>query len=151
MSSSVYIMFKEEKIIDPPAWQNAIKNEGFDLELSKDLNMNGSDGFLPGKYKGQKAGFEYYISKKFKIEECFSENLHQKIRDNLEDRDTFVELVFYSELIDVAATAIAGAVLCKLTDGIIYDDGEDQIVTAAQAIEWAKRIEDDVKEELNLQ
>ena len=75
--------------------------------------------------------------------------LQQKIIDAKQDRDTVIDLVTHASLADLAASVIAAAVLCKETDGIIYDDAEDIIVKAPNAIEWAKKIERDIVDELS--
>ena len=125
MSISIEVRFATVKLPTPVDWQAAIHVEGFDLELDCDFDPKTHTGFLPARYRGDPAGFEYYC-------------------DPLNE-DATVSLKWGGNLREAASGIIAAACLCKLTSGQLLDPQADEVISALSVMDWARR------EELGLQ
>jgi hypothetical protein len=61
MSISLSVFLNAARLPPPIEWQAAIRSAGFDVELDTDFDPRAFSGFLPAKYRGRAAGFEYYL------------------------------------------------------------------------------------------
>lgn len=137
MSVVFSVFLQASKMPSPAGWAEAIRSNGFDMELDRDFDPKSDVGFLPCKYAGQNAGFEYYWD--------------PKARDGLEggpaarigNRDARADFITHSDMRELMASIIAGAVLCAMADGVLWDTEAGEFVSAAEALEWGKSMEAD--------
>jgi hypothetical protein len=129
MSVAIAVYFDSRKLVSAHEWNKAIKDFGFEMELDTDFDAESHSGFLPCKYQGDESGFEYYYTQELDgIEDIES--------DIVGARNAATEFITHSDLKELATSVIAASVLCKLTDGVLFDDGN--WVVAEQAIDWGK-------------
>lgn len=124
-------------------WNATIKAEGFELVLDA-FNLRTDSGYRPAMLKGAESGFEWYLSPVAKAEE-----LPQfPFKAHIGNADLKADLCFTSYADEDVTSAIAGAVLAKLTRGYYWnpeiDDhfyqGEDAIAAARLIVqEWERR------------
>ena len=60
MSIVVEVRFPPGSLPSPQAWQASIEANNFAVEIDSDFDPITFTGFLPARYKGLPAGFEYY-------------------------------------------------------------------------------------------
>jgi hypothetical protein len=123
----------------PGEWATAIRSNGFDMDMDSDFDASCFTGFIPCKYGGNEAGFEYLC------EAASKSKLADRLAARVGHRDTVVRFVTHSDLRELATSMIASAVLCSLTDGILWETEADPVVTAPNALEWARVGEASVK------
>jgi hypothetical protein len=133
MSDSMIVFIRSEDIPTIQDLRNALKIEGVELEPWDGKSLQDVEGFWPGKYKGQDAGFEFMLG------EIDNDDLEDWGigKEQLKGRDYMLELAFYTEE-DIAASAICAAFFCKTCDGITFDDDGDLSVGSSNYKEWIK-------------
>src|SRR4051812_29578172 len=57
MSVTMSVFVHSNKLPQPTAWAQAIRSNGFPMELSTGFDVRKQAGFVPCTYDGQKAGF----------------------------------------------------------------------------------------------
>src|SRR5215475_264995 len=61
MSVEIQVFLTGERMPTPEQWAETLRSHGFDVDLDTDFDVRDFSGFLPCKYKGMDAGFEYYF------------------------------------------------------------------------------------------
>jgi hypothetical protein len=129
MSIVVEVRFPPGKLPSPQAWQESIKANHFALEIDSDFDPVKFTGFLPARYKGQPAGFEYYYSLETEEQSC-------------------VSLCWSGRAHEAVSGLIAAACLCQLTSGHLTDTEAGETIEDSSAIAWARQHETDFQEML---
>jgi|GEM_PF-2430838 hypothetical protein len=136
MSDALQVFLKDDFV---PSLNDAIlylRKKGLELEEWEDaLSLNNIDGFWPGKYKGEDAGFEFCIG------EVDDDDLDawDVERSQLEDRDVMMELCYYTEQ-DLVAAVLFISFICESCDGITFDENDELTVTAANSKQWREEL-----------
>ncbi len=137
-------LFVNRSMIPSPVdWAKAIRSSGFDMEMDSDFDPETFTGFLPCKYVGDDAGFEYFREPANKNE------LPDHVSAAVAQRDTMINFVNHSDLKELATSTIASAVLCAISDGVLWDPEADEVVPASRALEWARSEELSIKTALS--
>jgi hypothetical protein len=133
MAMELWVL-SDKKLDSIGEWQLAIDAEGFPLILSDQPPFEKLKGFLPAQLRGERTGFECshwpageFMRDKSKIE--FGHEWRYVLAFRW--RGDFNEL---------RAAWIAGSAYARATDGIVFDDQEAKIRSAAAAVETASRI-----------
>jgi hypothetical protein len=119
-------------MLKPMEWSRAIREEGFPLELDTDFDPVEHTGFLPCKYEGAAAGFEYFFGEVAEME------LEPEIVEELEGRDVAVTFTTHSDLRELVSASIAAAVLCARADGLFFDESSGDVVYAGEVLDLAR-------------
>ena len=131
MSVDLNVFLDPARMITPARWAQAVKDAGFEVEMDPDFDPRTFSGFLPCKYKGQYAGFEYSYHV-LQGGELASYGIGDASRPGCMTFST------RSDFRDAATSTICAAVLASITDGVLRDaDGETRI-PADRALAWAK-------------
>lgn len=138
MSDSMIVFVRSGKLPNVNGLRSAVSELGLTLESWDEEGIDkleDIEGFWPGEIKGEEAGFEFYAG------EVDDEDLEdwEVDKDSLEGRDFMVDLAFSTEL-DVKASAITAAILCKMCDGLTFDDDEELTINAGNCMDWANNI-----------
>ena len=141
MSVEMVVFVRKERMVSPIEWQDAISKNGFAMEIDTVFDVEEFSGFLPCKYKGKEAGFEYYYQK-------LGNDIEDDIRQHIADRDIAVVFVTHSDFRELMTSVIAVGVLSAITDGVIYDTEAGEFTQANAALDWAKTGEKSISEEL---
>ena len=115
MSVDIIVFVESSKMVSPIKWQEAIKSNGFDMELDTDFDVASHTGFLPCKYKGQQAGFEYYYSDENSNDdfEDDEETDDTEEADFVGNRDVSITLSTSSRILELTTSVIAAGILCS--------------------------------------
>lgn len=141
MSVEIQVFLAGQRMPTPEQWAETLRAHGFDVDLDTDFDVRDFSGFLPCKYKGHDAGFEYYFGPAGPEIES-----NETLRAATAGRDSVVSFVTHSDFREFATSVIASGVLCAISDGVLFDD---QLVVASAAIAWARDGERSIQEELN--
>ena len=134
MSVDLVVFMSRAAMPAPQTWANAIVEAGFPAELDSDFDVDTFSGFLPCAYDGAEAGFEYFAAP--------AEPNHPKLPPEVDFSVTFTT---HADMRELAAATVAAAVLCGLTDGILYDPQADLVVPASDASTWAREQLDEIE------
>jgi len=117
------------------AWQGAIDAEKFPLRLNDDRPLDALKGFLPVLLRGIRTGFEcgHWPAEVF-MRGRPAVNVGQEWRHVLTFR-------WGGDLNQLQSAWMAAAAYAKATGGIVFDDEEAKVHTAAEALEMVKDIE----------
>lgn len=142
MSDSMIIFTRGNNLPNIEQLRQTLKSKGLELESWADegfLTLEEIEGFWPGIYKGEEAGFEFFIS------EVDDEDLDNWDVDKLtlEGRDYCIELAFYDEL-DIVAAALCAVELCLQCDGITFDDEEELTINKSNCEAWARNLVNEI-------
>lgn len=118
----------------PEAWASAIVEAGFPAELDADFDIDTFSGFLPCRYAGVDAGFEYFAGP--------PESDEIELPSGV---DFAVTLATHAEMRELAASTVAVAVLASLTGGLLYDPQAGLTIAAGDALEWARDQLDEIE------
>ena len=145
MSEQVPVFIKKEKMPTAKEWADAIRAEGFGLELDTSWEEEDSDGvygYRPCSYYDVKeVGFELDIISREDEPEDFEE--FEEIDSNVKNFDLCVSFGIYEE-VDAIASGVAGAVLVKLAgDGIYFD--LDEPIPLNEALDNCREIDNEMK------
>lgn len=142
MSVVISLFVNRSRMASPVDWAKGIPSSGFDMDMDSDFDPESFTGFLPCKYGGDDAGFEYFR------EAVNKEDLPAHVSVAVAGRDTMIDFVTHSDLRELATSLIASAVLCAMSDGVLWETEADELVPAARALEWARSNEASIKTEL---
>ena len=117
-------------------WQDAIAAEGFTLALAKDVSFERLNGFLPCQLRGELTGFE-----------CYRDDAAALMRNN--EGFNFGHEWKYalgfrwlgSKQSETLAAWMAGTAYPRATAGIIINDQDSVLRTAAHSAEVVRDIE----------
>jgi len=138
MSVENNVFMLREKMPTPQQWLDAIKHHGFDMEMDINFDIEKHEGFLPCKYTGEDAGFEYWAEKIDVGEFLEDDMMTQDEADQIGNRCFMVTLTTHSDFREYMTSMIASAVLCAISDGLLAEGGGPPFITASNAIKWAK-------------
>jgi hypothetical protein len=141
MSVVIQVFLAGERMPTPEQWAETLRTHGFDMDLDTDFDVRDFSGFLPCKYKGHDAGFEYYFEPAGPAIES-----DERLKAAIGDRDSVVSFVTHLDFRELMTSVIASAVLCAISDGVLFDD---QFVVANAAIAWARDSERSIQEQLD--
>jgi len=118
------------------AWNAAIKAEGFDVVLDP-FDPSTDDCYRPALLKSEESGFEWYLSDVTTI----SEVPGYPFKAFIGDSDVRAELCFTSYANEDVVSAIAGALLAKLSGGYYWDPETDtRFLRNDEAVSAARRL-----------
>jgi hypothetical protein len=132
MSVVMSLFVNRSRMASPADWAKAIRASGFDMEMDSDFDPDSFTGFLPCKYVGVDAGFEYFR------EAVNTSELADHVAAQVGERDTMINFVTHSELRELATSLIASAVLCAISGGVLWDTEGDELIPASRALDWAR-------------
>lgn len=136
MSDALQVFLKSNLV---PGLSDVVLNlrkSGLELEEWENASsLNDIDGFWPGKYKGEEAGFEFGIG------EVDDDDLEawDVERSQLEGRDVMIELCYHTEK-DLIAAVLFISFICESCDGITFDEDDELTITAANSKQWREEL-----------
>jgi len=138
MSVENNVFMVRDNMPTPQQWLAAIKSQGFEMEMDTDFDVEEHEGFLPCKYKGVDAGFEYYAESVDIAEFLEDDLLTDEEARQLGNRTFLVSLITHSDYREYMTSMIASAVLCSLADGMFAEGGEPPFIMASESVKWAR-------------
>ena len=146
MSVDLHVFLDPSRLPSPDHWANAAREAGFDVDLDIELDPKTFAGFLPCKYQGKEAGFEYFF-------QVLSEKELTDWGIGDRTRPACVSFTTRSNYREFASSMIASSVLCSITDGVLRDADGQTLISSVDAIQWARdgeaSIQGDIAEQDN--
>lgn len=139
MSITTIVFVAESRMIDAQQWASALRTHGFEVDLDTDFDVRTFTGFLPCKYKGGDAGFEYYYDPVAGLGD-----LDARVRAATAGLDHAVSFVTHSDLRELMTSVLSACVLCAETGGVLWDTEGDELVLASDAIARARTAEREI-------
>lgn len=122
-------------------WQAAIDAERYPLQLDPDIRLQTHVGFLPARLSGQSTGFEcdHFPAAEFirEIQEISSVEFGHAWNYVLAFR-------WRGDLNELQAACMAAAAYATAVDGVVFDDEESIVRSAAEARENVQKIVSDI-------
>jgi hypothetical protein len=134
MSMELHV-FSNRALDSMAAWQEAIKAQGFALELSAALPLSSHRGFLPARSGGRQTGFECYHDDPADLRLAYHDI------DFGRAWTYALSLRWGARLLECFAAWMAAAAYANATDGVVFDPDTSELLAAQQAIERAREIE----------
>ncbi len=131
MSISRTVYLRRDDLLDPKSWAEAIRAAGFPMELDADFEVETFSGFLPCRYEGKSAGFEYYFA---------TRDAEDFGPPEIGDRDVAISFVTHSSMRELVTAVIAAATLCEKTNGILVDEESGDRIPARAALADAREL-----------
>jgi hypothetical protein len=113
-------------------WSLAVKESGFALAMEHDFDPATFRGFLPCLYQGAPTGFEYHSGEVTDDE--------REVFEVPPELDFVITLATRSDGSQLACATIALGVLCRLTNGMLYDPQSGEAVRPDEATEWVNEM-----------
>jgi hypothetical protein len=132
----------------PEAWAEALRAAGFPMEMDTDFDVERLSGFLPCRYDGQNAGFEYFFSTLAEIKAENADNEDFAIPE-VGDRDIAVSFVTHASMRGLVTAVAAAAVLCEKADGVLHDEEAGELISAKDAVANARELIDEIGDDLD--
>jgi hypothetical protein len=120
------VILDTDKFPSPHDWQQRIEHHGFPFELDTSFDPFSQVGYLPCKYDGKLAGFEYFYEP-----------------DVARPSKAQVSFVTHSNAVELLGSIIASTVLAELSGGEWVDTEDDKTYTAENAVQQAKAAQAD--------
>lgn len=129
MALEQYAFLARENVPSVIAWQAAVMEIGFDLQISPSLKPFEDSGFVPCKLGQVDTGFEIYY-------EAADEVLgtYPQISEKIAPRDYVISFRWGHDMAECACVLIASAALAKSFDAVIYYPDDDLIYTVDDLI-----------------
>jgi hypothetical protein len=134
LSVDLTVYFERGAMPTPSSWADAIADSGFPAELHTEFDVDTFSGFLPCRFDGDDAGFEYSSGPIELVDEL----------DLPGDFDFSVTFSTHSNMRELAASVVCAAVLCRLSRGILVDPQADEVVAADDAVSWAREMLEEI-------
>ena len=129
MSVDLIVYLRRSAMPSPSAWQQAIRDAGFPVELDADFDPDTASGFRPCQYRGAVSGFEYFASRLLPADAAEV--------GAPPGSDFSVTLVTHSDLKEFACSAVAAGALAQASGGLLVDPQSGESFPAAEAMAWA--------------
>jgi hypothetical protein len=143
MRLSYHLLITPKVINRISQWQTVCQDWGFDVRFDTELPAQGfsdKNTVLRLDYKSRAAEMNVYTSPASDVTDICDE-LPQYIS---EEQNLAVNFDFDGKQEAIYGVTVAVLGLTKLLEGILYIEGDGQIVTAAQALENARAIDADL-------
>jgi hypothetical protein len=132
------LVFSDRRLRSMTEWQRAIDSERLGIVLPADDSIDELRGYLPLHHYGKNTGFECHH---YNAAEMMA-FLHDV---NFGHRWTqCLCFIWASDFDEGLAASMASAAYAKAADGIVYDPQEDVIMSPREALDAARRMEDEL-------
>lgn len=128
MSIDLIVYLARDRMPTPDAWQRAVADARFPIQIDQDFDADTFTGFLPCRYKGAISGFEYYSAKLTREE---------AIELDAGSADFSVTFVVHSGHNEMQTALGASSALCVASGGILVDPQSGETISPSMAIAWA--------------
>ena len=140
MALEQHAFLVRENVPHVTAWQVAVKELGFDLQIDPALKPFENSGFVPCKLGQLDTGFEVYY-------ESADELLgtYPQINEKVAPRNYAISFRWGGDMAECASVLIASAALGKSFDAVIYYPGDDLIYTVDDLIADAEQALEEIE------
>lgn len=143
MSVDLIVYLRRSSMPTPARWQQAVHDAGFPVELDTDFDAETFSGFIPCKFRGADAGFEYFSAVVSEQERAES--------GAPPGADFAVTLATHSDLREFASSLVAAGALCHVSGGLLVDPQSGESCSPEQVLAWVGEQLSDLESHLNRQ
>ena len=126
------VYMRREALPSGESWATAIKDAGLALSMDHEFDTATFSGFLPCMYQGSPSGFEYFAGEVTEAERATF--------DVPPEFDFVITLASHGNEAELASSTIALGVLCRLTNGMLYDPQSGESVRPDEAMDWVHEL-----------
>lgn len=134
MSLDILVIANAAALPSARVWAEAVRREGFNIELDQGFDTQESSGFRP--CPGSDRGFEYSIGP-LSDSDIADFDFSPRQKNQAKTFDSIVGLHYKTEA-DFEVVRGASAVLAKLTGGMVVEAESGSVMTSMQALAWAR-------------
>jgi hypothetical protein len=132
------LVFSDRRLRSMNEWQRAIDSEQLGIVLPSDDSIDELHGYLPLHHYGKNTGFEcHHYDAAEMIASFRGMNFGHPWTQCL-------CFIWASDFDEGLAAYMASAAYAKAADGIVYDPQDDRIMSPREALDVARRMEDDL-------
>jgi|ERR1044072_7359921 hypothetical protein len=132
------LVFSDCRLRSMSEWQRAIDSERLGIVLPADASIDEMRGFLPLHHYGKNTGFECHHYDAAEMIASFQDvNFGHPWRECL----CFIWAADFDEAL---AASMASAAYAKAADGIVYDPQDSVIMSPREALDLARRLENEL-------
>jgi hypothetical protein len=131
MSVENFIFLADERLPSIDTWQAALDREGTEIVLHKIDDLREHTGYIPATHRGHESGFEWFYGP-------IGENFGDDLPDGVGDRTHVIDFVTHSDMRELVCGLIAGAVLAKISDGVVFDEESGEVISGDAALQAAR-------------
>lgn len=132
------LVFSDRRLHSMSEWQRAIDSERLGIVLPADDSIDGLHGYLPLHHYGKNTGFECHHYDAADMMAFFH---------NVNFGHRWAQCLCFiwgSDFDEGLAASMASAAYAKAADGIVYDPQDDVIMSPREALDVARRMEDEL-------
>ena len=133
MSVDSFVFLQEDRLPTIAEWQGALDEEECGIALERIDDLRKHTGYLPASYRGHQSGFEWFFGP---VAEVVGDK-----PEAVGNRSHAIDFVTHSDMRELICGMIAGAVLAKLADGLVFDEESGEYIDGNRALEIAKKLE----------
>ena len=133
MSVDSFVFFRDVRLPSVQEWQQALDLSGTGIVIDPTVDLRRHAGYLPARYHGHESGFEWYYGP--------AEEISGQMPEAIGDRTHAVDFVTHSDMRELVCGLVAGAILAKLADGLVFDEESGEFIDGDKALELARRVE----------
>lgn len=133
MSIEQHAFIVREDVPTVTAWQAAITQCGFDLQINPTLQPFESSGFVPCQLGGDDSGFEISYESAAELLDTYAH-----LQEQVGPRDTAITFRFGADMAECACVLIASTALAKSFGALVYYPDDDLVYTVEDLISEAR-------------
>lgn len=134
MSLDLFVISKKDAVPSSTEWADAVRREGFDVDLDQSFDTRESSGFRPCPTSDR--GFEYTFGS-LSASDLENFDISPQQQAQVKAFDSVAGLHYKTDADFEVARAVA-AVLAKLTGGMVVEPESGAVMSASQALAWAR-------------
>lgn len=132
MANEQFVLVRRSQIPSREAWQAAIDECGFDLQLDPRMVPFEHSGFAPCQFMGSETGVEIYYNDLAEMPE--------ELRHFAQGRDCCISFRWGGSLSECASAMIASYALAKAFDAIVSYEGQEPNTDLDSLLEQTKEV-----------
>jgi hypothetical protein len=133
MSVDYFIFVQESCLPTIVEWQRALDDAETGIVLDDVGDLRSHTGYLPARYHGDRSGFEFFFGT--------AKDVFGSEPQEVGSRSHAIDFVTHSDMQELMCGMIAGAVLAKVADGLVFDEDSGTFVDGDKALQTAKKAE----------
>ncbi len=138
VSMEVHVFFGRTRRPEASVLRREIRRLGFPVRLDPGLDLDRAIGFQPAVFRGESAGFEFYLSAADAV------SVPADLAGQVGGREVCGSFRWGGDLNEMACALCTAAALASVTDGVVYDPQDGVCYSGPDAIDMAREAVDAV-------
>jgi hypothetical protein len=133
MALELHVFLASNTIPNVARWQAAIDSYGFDVKLSRGVDVGTTSGLWPAAFRGQDSGFEFDVSPASGVVAAYP-----NVAARVSGLDIVGNFRWGGDINEMACAFAAAAALTSVSGGVWFDPQEGECRDAAGAVKEAR-------------